>query len=684
MSVETTIQKLEVRLIVETWKEANNALSSIPDNVHCVVYTKSSSRFQFFGCSKPAIFSEDPVQESKTYALEDGITCVMPLPYGFTITESLVLEIEKLLSLGHDRIDIDEFSIVHGKLKSHDFPLLGLTVYARQAFADLRAKNPVRAAECVHVNSSVIYGDAFGWGRAASGKNEEVKKVFHSSHPWTKEIDPSSCVDLGLLNAGSSFGFEDKDFVQIQNLPNATQEECELAVRDARCHWIVIPKSDDLSTVNWNLARKSTIGRSDRWILSFPQFSLVNPKFVRMMPPMISDGNQWSKHACSLFHTSFFDADYSPIGSQNKPNSKKSCDLIFSHKKIKVAVLSMCGVSGDQDKFGVAADRYGLGGEHQVVHWLRESFLSRPEVELCDIFDTANHELAPGEFYDLVLSNSCWKSPPKVAKNGLSIFWHFNSNAEKSGVTPLDNANSIRLLGYDCVWSNSPSTLKELSKFQVEAYLKHLNGSNSCHTPYPWESKLFHHQSCYVGGYQTEYKGIELLRNYVRKMCLDERVEFVIYGNSKWKLDVQKRALQTDKGYFEQSHIEPAYEPHYKGILHPQDFRILAKNCKIWVNFNSADQRPLGMVNDRPIWAMNAGAFVITDDSVEQRLLYGETCDYSNGGDHLVERSLYWLNHEEERLQKGQLAHQNMMNLGLHTDGTVESALKLYAQKRTP
>lgn len=478
--------------------------------------------------------------------------------------------------------------------------------------------------------------------------------------------DPATYLDIALCGPHDMIDAQNWRFVERAGWPH-DQLACELLVRKLRCRWIGLTLGGQPPP--WDDMARACAAREDRWMITAPGVAFVNTRYVRLMPPAIPDLRTWVEECQKHAYCTAVDADGRCVATRNAPPAPAKHD-----GGLKVAVLSMCGVTGNQDAYGVAEDRYGLGGEHQVVHWLMESFLKRPEVAECHIYDTHCIGMVPGGYYDLILSNSCWVQPPQPRAGGVSIFWHFNTNANHG------DERTIAGYGYTHVWSNSPLSVDRLRDMGLTASLKHLNASSSCHDPYPWDSKLFHHDVCYVGGYQTEYKGRELLRSYIRQCCA-QPFDFAIYGNRKWRVEVQRQAVKTDRGYFSEEDVETAYEPHYQGILHPHDFRILAKNCKIWVNFNSADQRPLGMCNDRVIWGMYAGAFFITDDTQEQRALYGECCDYSTGGDDLLKKIEYWLTRDAQRAEMAGLSHRRMTDLALTTDGTVDAALAVYAER---
>lgn len=493
------------------------------------------------------------------------------------------------------------------------------------------------------------------------GPKEDDVSIVDDEMPIANDLlMPGQFVDLALLHLTG---------VDLKEKPHLTgeyvlgsQAENEVVIREAKAHWIAVQTGTGIWT--WDSLLVATCGRNDRDLLVFPGMILANPGSVRRMPPLVNPASWKDDVIAAGFRVSVFDASGTSIAEHGIQKQ-----MVKSSRKLKVAVMSMCGVTSFED-------RYGLGGEHQVVHWLKEGFDAHPDVECCDIFDTMNHTMAPEDYYDLVLSNSCWCRPPKIKKGGTSIFWHFNTNAFRG------NEETIKGMGYTHVWTNSPTAMINMQRMGLNVSFKHLNASTLHHSPYRWKSEMFCHDACYIGGYQTEYKGKGLIDSYIKVLCGKE-FDFAIYGNRKWKASVQKEALKTDR-LFKPEHYDESFEPHYKHVLHPDDFPILAKNCKIWVNFNAEDQRPLGMVNDRPIWGMACGAFFITDDTAEQRALYGDTCDYSVGGEHLVDRVRYWLSRDKERMEMAQAAHENIMRRGLHTHSTVEAAIRQHLEDKGP
>jgi hypothetical protein len=514
-----------------------------------------------------------------------------------------------------------------------------------------------RSARAFVITSSVYDEVAATHSSPALGPPDVKSRVVPNDR--VDILDPTRFLDVAVVRSPSA----SLPTTVPRSVVATTQVEWELAVREAKAHWIAICLKG--GSWEWEDLIKPCYGRSDRDALVFPRVALVNPGSVRRMPP-VSDPSSWVAASVEAgFRISVFDASGTSIAEHGLRPEKTP-----SGRALRVAVTSMCGVTSFED-------RYGLGGEHQVVHWLKEAFDEHPDVAHCDIYDTANGDLADGREYDLVLSNSCWLPSPKLAPGGVSIFWHFNTNAHRGDL------KTVAELGYTHVWTNSRSCLREMRGMGLSCSLKHLNASSEHHGVYRWDSKLFVHDACYVGGYQTEYKGKDLIDAYVKVLCGAPGIDMAIYGNRKWLPSVQRDAMKTDAG-FKPEHHDESFGPYYKHVLHPDDFMILAKNCKVWINFNSADQRPLGMVNDRPIWAMSCGAFVITDDSPEQRALYGDTCDYSAGGDDLVERVRYWLSRDQERLEKGAAARENIMRRGLHTRGTVAAAIAQCLEGKFP
>lgn len=343
--------------------------------------------------------------------------------------------------------------------------------------------------------------------------------------------------------------------------------------------------------------------------------------------------------------------------------------IIKKENGLKVAVLSMCGVSSYEDK-------YGIGGEHQVVHWLKKSFEQRYDVEFCNIFDTYNYDLMDTNEYDIIFSNSCWRDVRKRKKDTLSIFWHFNMD---SGRATMD---TVQRLNYDWVWTNSYVGYDWLKNKNINCMLKQLNASSQYHYPYPYKSSLYHHDVTYVGGYQVHYKGKELIDKFVKPCCKND-FDFAIYGNRLWKIETQKHALSTDS-YFKDEYYDESFEPYYKKILPMQDFNILAKNTKIWINFNAMTQRYMQMNNDRVIWGLACGAFFITDDTKEARKFYQdsnpEECPvvFSSGGDDLLKKIYYYLEHEEERKDISSRGLNFVKKNKLYTDDTVDKIINLY------
>jgi hypothetical protein len=486
---------------------------------------------------------------------------------------------------------------------------------------------------------------------------ERLSKPSVEEHKVAQFIDTAPLIDMALIAHEERFGAW--RFVEERPIPG-NQKDFEVLMRSLRCHWIAIHWGDGSWT--WPTAARTAFAHMDKDMLVFPGLTLVHPGSFRRLPPVIPDVKAWTAKARDHAHCATFDADGNCISTVNRPSCPQK-----SGRGLKVAVMSMCGVTSFED-------RYGIGGEHQVVHWLREGFLRHPDVAICDAYDTQNVGLAADGFYDLILSNSCWHNCPRTAKGGTSIFWHFNTNANRG------NELTVTAMNYNVIWTNSEKSLAEFTRSGREAVLKHLNASSLHHGLYPWHSELFRHDACYVGGYQTEYKGKDLIDLYIKPpMSMD--IDFAIYGNRKWRHEVQLAALETDR-FFKPEHVDPSFDPFYKGLLHPDDFWILASNCKVWVNFNAADQRPLGMVNDRPIWSMGCGAFVITDDTPEQRALYRDTCDYSQGGVDLVRRIERWLTDEDERNKRRMAAMENIKKLKLFTDDTVAMSIETHLGRK--
>jgi spore maturation protein CgeB len=337
-------------------------------------------------------------------------------------------------------------------------------------------------------------------------------------------------------------------------------------------------------------------------------------------------------------------------------------------KGLKVAVMSMCGVSSYEDK-------YGIGGEHQVVHWLKDAFEKRDDVHYCHIFDTFNYDLLDPDDYDIIFSNSCWRSvsPKRKRKDNLTIFWHFNDD---SGHATME---TVERMGYDYVWTNSYIGYDWLQKKSLKCDFKQLNASSKYHQPYPYESSLYREADCvYVGGYQVHYKGKEMIDNFV-KPCLGQDFKFSIYGNRLWKSEVQKQALETDS-YFKPEFYDESFDPYYRGILPSQDFNILAKNVPIWINFNAITQRAYQMNNDRVIWGLACGAFFITDDTPEARRFYGTDGPvvFTSGGKDLVDKVKYYLSRPEERLEIASRGSEFVRKNKLYTEDTVEKVVELW------
>ena len=348
-------------------------------------------------------------------------------------------------------------------------------------------------------------------------------------------------------------------------------------------------------------------------------------------------------------------------------------DQIFKVKNpngIKIAVLSMCGVSSYEDK-------YGIGGEHQVIHWLKDACDQRNDVYLCHIFDTYNHHLLDPDNYDIIFSNSCWRSLEKFRnrKDNLTIFWHFNMDSGRA------TTETITHMGYDWIWTNSYVAHDELKNQGYLVKIKQLNASSRYHYPYKYNSSLYNHDVCYLGGYQVHYKGKELIDKFI-KPCLNQDFDFAIYGNRLWKKEIQVQALKSDR-FFKKEYYDESFDPYYKTILPMADYNILSKNCKIWVNFNAMTQRNMQMNNDRVIWGLACGTFFITDDTIEARRFYKANTDecpvvFSSGDDDLIEKIHYYLEREDKRLEIASRGPQFVKNNRLFTADTVDDIIDLY------
>jgi hypothetical protein len=350
---------------------------------------------------------------------------------------------------------------------------------------------------------------------------------------------------------------------------------------------------------------------------------------------------------------------------------------------LKVAVLSMCGVSSYEDK-------YGIGGEHQVVHWLKNSFESRSDVYMCQMFDTYNYDLMNPDEYDIIFSNSCWRGVEhfRKRKDNLTIFWHFNMDSCRSTM------ETVEFLKYDQVWTNSLYGYEWLKEKNIPCKFKHLNASSQYHYPYQYNSSLYHCDVAYIGGYQVQYKGVDMINQFI-KPCVGKDFGFTIYGNRLWKSEIQKKALITDT-YFKQEYYDESYDPHYYGILPMQDFNICCKNTKIMVNFNADEQRDgvkvnlkngtfgVNCLNDRPIWILACNGFVITDDFIATRTFFEsdgkENCPvvFSTGGDDLIDKIRYYLDHEDERLEIANKGHDFIKKHKLYTDDTADMVVEEY------
>lgn len=679
----------EIRLVcVSDWMGVSGRLGLVPDGALVRLYAPENLR-AFLWDLPPAVrvtWCQSPTDDAVGAGAPDpAVSYVYVWPEHVQIDRCVFAEARhSMMADGADRVDFCMVSGSDGKAGYLSAPAVGLAAYTRAAFVSMKPANAVANPRCVAVVDGVLpvfRGDAQPVTKPYTDIRV-VNVVVGNQEPVPSDTgleragvvakamaDPAEFLDVALCGP-REFLEQIQGRVLSRSVWPDNQMDCELLVRATGCHWLAVVHSQ--SAVSWPDVLRVAAAREDRDLLLFPGVALVNPRTVRLMPPAMPDIAAWLETCRQHAHFTQFDADCTPMASGNKP-----VDAPKNPGALRVAVMSMCGVTGTQETYGAAEDRYGLGGEHQVVHWLRDSFLRRPEVVVCDIFDTNCVQMIEPGYYDLVLSNSCWKPSPRTAAGGTSIFWHFNTNANHA-----DERTAIGL-GYDHIWTNSPLSLQRIMAADVAVSTVHLNASSTCHGIYPYESKLFRHDCCYVGGYQTEYKGRDLLHSYIRVLTgHQDEFDFVIYGNRKWQVATQRQALKTDHGFFKEDDIDDSYEPHYRGVLHPHDFRILAKNCKVWVNFNSADQRPLDMVNDRGIWSQYCGAFLVTDDTPSQRALYGDICDYSDGGEPLVEKVRYWLSHDEERESKRSRAHGRISGLGLTTDGTVDKALALYAARK--
>lgn len=636
----------EIRIVAKRISDAEAMLASLPKADIISIYVPPRSGW-FFRRDVDVVHSVDPMHEALCSPANDRIVWIT-CP-GFEADDK-VFDVRATKGI----VSLPGLFVVDGLVKVFDPPPIGMMVSLGtpseamvHGFSIERDNAPIRCAlQTEHLTFT---------GRRGVEIDEHTERDDKINAPqqakWSapKETQWSKRIEIVLVHCvdDTPSGF----FTSIIAVPK-TQLECELLVRSVSCHWLCMMWRNDIQ-YDWEMVVQNAAARFDREMLLYPGMAFVNPSRIRMLPPLVPNLKEWVDEASKMAYLTAFDADCTPLRTENTPRKSE-------RGSVRACVLSMCGVSS-------AEDRYGLGGEHQVVHWLRDGFLRDSRIELCDIYDTINSCMAPDNYYDLVLSNSCWTPPPRPTRGGMSIFWHFNTNCHQG--SPF----TVQQMGYDTAWTNSLCSIDEFQKLNMSARLKHLNASTELHEPYPWKSELFQHDVVYVGGYQVEYKGLELIRKYI-KTCIGQGFDFAIYGNRKWQYEVQLQALKTDS-YFKSEHLDDSYDPVWKGVLHPQDFRILAKNAKIWVNFNSEDQRPLGMCNDRPIWSMYAGAFLITDESKEQHELYGDTCDYSSGESDLLKKIAYWLEHDDKRADCALQASQNMMSLGLHTDETARIAL---------
>lgn len=401
---------------------------------------------------------------------------------------------------------------------------------------------------------------------------------------------------------------------------------------------------------------------------------VVKPGAFRWTRPLGPDLAEWWSTARGVLAHAVFDGAGAFVGGSGDATRPKCWSGEWRERRVadgasRVAVLSMCGVSSFED-------RYGLGGEHQVVHWLREDALDREDVELCDQFDQEDVETAPRGFYDVVFSNSAWCPPPATTPGGTSVFWHFNTNSWAC-VSP----EHVAAMPYDVLWTNSRASLERLRELRgARVRLVDLNASRKHHFPPESETGLFSGDVCYVGGYQVHYKGKDRIERFVAPAA-EVGARFAIYGNRKWTSAVQLEALRDDR-LFKKEHYDPRWDPHYRGVLHPDDFRHVAKSCKIMLNFNAADQVPLGMVNDRPIWALACGGFVVTDDTPEQRALFGNAVEYTTGGDDLKRKIDRWLSDDDGRREVASRGPELVERLGLFTDVTVAKFMAERALER--
>lgn len=683
----------EIRVIAESPEDVDCVASILHGDFRIVAWIHQARRLRFLRCNwEYQIFNEI----TDVLSAESEAAYVTALPTGYVPTDEFLKKVTGCFV--REKADVVLYPVLlEGEGKPYCFEEMVLGAFS---WRPGRLRNSTKTCEMTDAGVRSLGSATSKMIRmVTAGKTLEVSAPLTARDIPIRPEDgeflelegnarkphgiPGIDEDIHIIDAAPALDlalFSDPDkrgawrFVEERDIP-VTQKDFESQAREIRAHWIAIHWGQ--GSWGWPTVCRTAFAHMDKAVLAFPGLTLVHPGKFRRLQPLVPDMKTWTEEVRDYAYSSTFDAEGNQIGVSNVHNMAHflpNKDPIYgteipnkSGRGLKVAVMSMCGVTTFEDQ-------YGLGGEHQVVHWLREGFLSHPDVEICDIYDTQNIGLAPDHFYDLVLSNSCWHAPPKVTKGGVSIFWHFNTNAYRG------NELTIMAFGYTHVWTNSPISLEELKRHNIDCHIKHLNASSYHHGIYPWKSELFQHDACYVGGYQVEYKGKGLIDQYI-KPCMGLPIDFVIYGNRKWRFDVQQEALKTDRS-FKQEHLDDSFEHYYRGVLHPDDFWILAKNCKIWVNFNAEDQRPLQMVNDRPIWAMGSGAFVITDDYKTQRELYGGTCDYSDGGQDLARKVERWLRTEDERIERAVMAYENIKRHRLFTNDTVEQAINTLKGRR--
>ena len=531
---------------------------------------------------------------------------------------------------------------------------------------DLSKENEI---ESVEYSPSIIFETESQRKEFISNSYEEVIKIL--SKPGNKKETDS--LGTNKINV-QTLRFSILSFKEVQTLyqnieniiiSNSNMEE---VIRKLESHYTVIcPKE-----LNFDLQSVADIIISH---MNYDSFLVGDSLFIKTVllyqccpsNDLVELGNSiLSNNQYSLIKINHKTFDINIFNSDNFIPKKET--------GLKVAVLSMCGVSSYED-------RYGIGGEHQVVHWLKTSFEKREDVYLCHIFDTYNYDLMDPDEYDIIFSNSCWRSLEFKRKrsDNLTIFWHFNMDSGKATV------DTVLRLNYDIIWTNSYVGYDYFKSKDARCMMKQLNASSQYHYPYPYKSSLYSGDVVYVGGYQVHYKGKELIDKFI-KPCCGKDFDFAIYGNRLWKAEVQKQALSTDS-CFKDEYYDESFEPHYKKILPMQDFNILAKNTKIWVNFNAMTQRGMQMNNDRVIWGLACGAFFITDDTKEARRFYQnqnpEECPvvFSKGEDDLVEKIRYYLDHEEERAEISSRGPSFIKKNKLYTDDTVNQIIDLYYKR---